>query len=384
MEYAVLLQLANSLLKKNQQTTGRQIVQFKDAYEYSKCLKTLKQMKSSFKSLEQIHPIRIIHSFLFPFYEPLPIQQFSHIKCIEHDTRVSIHAASPPKRKSVSAIPWGVKQIKAPLIWKKTTGKGIKVGVIDTGINYYHPALKNAIGRGINLLNRYELPMDDNGHGTHIAGTISAYAKNNMIGVAPGVTIHPVKAFDYNGSAYISDIIMGLEWCIQNRMNVINMSFGMKEKSNTLLQAIQKSVQAGCILVASSGNDGARGKIDYPAHFSETISVSATTQNRKIAKFSNRSKAVDLYAPGERIRSTWLRDGYHELSGTSMATSHVSGVIALMLSLRPRLSSRLVKLKLKRAATALNMKTKKPLPGEVNALKAVRSLRSVKPKKSRR
>src|SRR5690606_18415858 len=108
-----------------------------------------------------------------------------------------------------------------------------------------------------NLIYRTVPPHDDNGHGTHIAGTIAAANRlHGMIGIAPRAAIHPIKAFDQNGSAYVSDIILGLDWCVRNRMHIVNMSFGMQSRSRSLLQAVQNANQAGVVVVASSGNDG--------------------------------------------------------------------------------------------------------------------------------
>ena len=148
-------------------------------------------------------------------------------------------ALSLNQQRREKGIPWGVQEIKAPQAWSSTTGHRIKVGVIDTGVDFNHPDLKHSLARGINLLNRGTLPHDDNGHGTHIAGTIAAANQlHGMIGVAPRATIYPVKAFDHNGSAFVSDIILGIEWCVRNRMDVINMSFGMKTRSKSLLNAV--------------------------------------------------------------------------------------------------------------------------------------------------
>ena len=97
-----------------------------------------------------------------------------------------------------------------------------------------------------------------------------------MIGVAPRSLIYPVKAFDHNGSAYVSDIVLGIDWCVRNRVDIINMSFGMKTRSKALLDVVNRAHQAGIVIVASSGNDGKRRSIDYPARYPQTISVGAT------------------------------------------------------------------------------------------------------------
>ncbi len=146
-----------------------------------------------------------------------------------------------------------------------------------------------------------------------------------------------MKAFDNQGGAFVSDIVKGIDWCVANGMDIINMSFGMRTYSKALEAAVLSAYRAGIIVIASSGNEGKRAEIDYPARFPQVIAVGATTRRGRIASFSNDGKQIDIYAPGENIYSTWLQGKYRELSGTSMATSHVTGVVALMLSLKPDL-----------------------------------------------
>jgi len=276
-----------------------------------------------------------------------------------------------------NGIPWGVNKVKAPLAWNHATGHQIKIGVIDTGIDFHHPALRGSIIPGINLVNRNLPPHDDNGHGTHIAGTIAASnPQHGMIGVAPHALIAPVKAFDYDGSAYVSDIILAIDWCVKNNMDVINMSFGMRTKSKSMLNAVLRAYHKGVIIVASSGNDGKVRAIDYPARYSHTIAVGATNSVRKIAPFSNRGGYIDIYAPGDRIVSSWLNGGYHEMSGTSMATSLVSGAIALLLERYPQLTPSQIKQILKRSMQPLKY-NKARRAGELDILKMLEVAKEV-------
>jgi subtilisin family serine protease len=128
--------------------------------------------------------------------------------------------------------------------------------------------------------------------------------------------------------------------------------------------------------VASSGNEGKLSSIDYPARFSQVISVGATAANKKIAPFSNRGRAIDLYAPGDKIKSTWLQHKYMELSGTSMATSHVSGVIALMLAVKPGLSPTEIKSILQKTSNPVSgLKSRAGgKGGEIDAARVLRHL----------
>ncbi len=292
----------------------------------------------------------------------------------EEDSPVRVSALPKGAVVTDKGIPWGVKHIQAPGAWSRTTGYRVKVGVIDTGVDFGHPDLRHSLERGINLLHRMSLPQDDNGHGTHISGTIAAANElQGMIGVAPRSVIYPVKAFDQNGTAFVSDIILGIEWCVRNQMDVVNMSFGMKTRSKSLLSAVNNAYRSGVLIVASSGNDGKIGKIDYPARFNQTIAVGATNQQSRIAAFTNRSQAIDIYAPGDRIVSAWLRGKHREMSGTSMATSHVTGAIALLLGLKPGLSPGQIKAIVKNSSKPL-LKGKTPrATGELNVMRMIKA-----------
>lgn len=298
-------------------------------------------------SLTQLTPLPLISAIRCRIRDLSGIGEWLGLVAIEQDRQVRVDARmllpgagrqsmlplDPAKR-----IPWGVAAVRAPKLWKKSHGERIRIGIVDTGVDFAHADIKPSLSRGINLLQRHALPIDDNGHGTHIAGTIAASNKLSGIrGVAPAASLFPVKAFDREGSAYVSDIIAAIHWCIAEQMNIINMSFGMSQYSAALHYAVKAALRRNVIIVASSGNSGKRRQIDYPARFPQTIAVGAINRNRRIAAFSNRNSAIDVYAPGEAIYSTWIGGKYNELNGTSMAAAHVSGVAALLMSARPGL-----------------------------------------------
>lgn len=360
----------------------KHIIRFNDAALYSACLRQIKRLKKKMIRLKEVQPLKIIHALSCTLHSPELLADFPFIQSIEPDTLIKVHAARPRKSMKTTSgklsddsqhIPWGIRHIRAPQAWSKSKGDHIHIGVIDTGADYTHPDLRNCLSHGVNLLNRFLLPNDDNGHGTHIAGTIAASNRQRGItGVAPQALIHPVKAFDHQGSAFVSDIINGIDWCVKNQIHIINMSFGMKTYSKALEYAVRNAYEQGVIVVASSGNEGKKAVIDYPARLRQVIAVGATTRRGNIAPFSNISKKIDIYAPGERVYSTWLRGKYHELSGTSMATSHVTGVIALMLARKPGLKPMQVKSIIKKNAKLI-LKASKAGIGikEINALRAV-------------
>ncbi|MCM3749555.1 S8 family peptidase [Paenibacillus pasadenensis] len=323
---------------------------------------------------EMLTPLPLVQSIslLLPAKAALP--QLPDSVTLEHDSLIHMNAAGLPKAMPEKGLPWGVQQIRAPLAWNRTTGHRVKIGVIDTGVDHSHPDLKSSLGRGINLIDRTQPPHDDNGHGTHIAGTIAAANQpSGMIGVAPRSIVYPVKAFDQHGSAYVSDIILGIEWCVRSGMNIINMSFGMRSRSKALHTACINATNAGVIIIASSGNDSRRRSVDYPARYPQTISVGATNRLRRIAAFSNRGPYIDIYAPGDRIHSAWLKGKYHEMSGTSMATSHVSGAVALLLAQKPELTPSDIKAILKRSMIPLRGAKDSKAPGELDVPKMMKA-----------
>ena len=243
-------------------------------------------------------------------------------------------------------LPWGVDRIDAEQAHLSgytgsTSGEGVNVAILDTGIDYEHPDLIN------NYIPDYwwsisDLPMDHSGHGTHCAGIVAAVDNEfGVIGVAPDADIHAVKVLNSDGVGYLSDIILGIEWSVANDMQVISMSLGSDSYSTAFETACDNAYTSGVVLVAAAGNDYARrGKremdtIDYPAGYDSVIAVGATDQNDLKASFSSTGSKIELAAPGVNIYSTIEHDellGYDYKSGTSMACPHVSGVVALMLA----------------------------------------------------
>lgn len=379
----------NEALETHAGSDQRHIIRFSNNRDYAAFVRRIRRYSKSLPLLKQIQPLHLIRAISCTLRSTAQIASVPFIQSIETDTRIDVHAIQPRTtalptsglRRSRSAptktlIPWGVRHIRAPQAWPKSKGDRIRIGVVDTGVDHNHPDLRHCLSWGVNILQRHMLPIDDNGHGTHIAGTIAAFTKHHgIIGVAPQAIIHPVKAFDHQGGAFVSDIISGIEWCIKNEVDIINMSFGMRAYSRALEAAVLSAHQAGIIIVASSGNEGKQAEIDYPAKLRQVIAVGATTRRGSVAPFSNVGKQIDIYAPGENIFSTWVRGKYSELSGTSMATSHVSGVVALMLAKNPGLSPLRVKTLLRKHARLL-IKPGKRIGGvkEIHALRAVSSV----------
>ncbi|WP_019240920.1 MULTISPECIES: S8 family peptidase [Bacillus] len=243
------------------------------------------------------------------------------------------------KEEVLSELPRGVELIQAPMLWNKTKGKGITVAVLDTGCDVEHPDLKNRIIGGRNFTKddrgNPEVFKDYNGHGTHVAGTIAAEENGSgVVGVAPEASLLIVKVLDKSGSGSYEGIINGILYAIEQKVDIISMSLGGPNDVQELHEAVKKATNQGILVVCAAGNDGdgddSTDEYGYPGSYNEVISVGAIDLERRSSRFTNSNNEVDLVAPGEKIYSTFLNGTYKSLSGTSMATPHVSGALALL------------------------------------------------------
>ncbi len=238
----------------------------------------------------------------------------------------------PSNPQPDEVLPWGIDRINAELAWQTTAGSAVKVAILDTGIDLNHSDLKDNIKGNFNAINPRKSGQDDNGHGTHVAGIVASVNNDiGVIGAAPEAYLYAVKVLKSDGSGWLSDLIEGLGWCINNQMQIVNMSLGSSGDNQSFHDAITAAYNAGIILVAAAGNNGTvGGAIDYPGRYQETITVSAIDQNDMLSYFSSYGPEVDLAAPGSDIYSTYKDTDYEYLSGTSMATPHVTGIAALV------------------------------------------------------
>lgn len=242
---------------------------------------------------------------------------------------------SPPP--SGEQLPWGVDKIDAELVHPTYTGASVKVAVVDGGIDYNHEDLDaNYVAGGYDFANGDNDPMDDNGHGTHCAGTIAAEDNDvGVIGVAPDADLYAVKVLSW-GSGQWSWIIAGIDWCAANEMQVISMSLGGSANSDLLHTACDAAYGKGIVLVAAAGNSGSGADtVLYPAKYDSVIAVAATDKRDRRARFSSQGPAVEMAAPGVDVLSTIMNNQYGEKSGTSMACPHVTGTVALLLAANP-------------------------------------------------
>ncbi|WP_172794027.1 S8 family serine peptidase [Sporosarcina sp. HYO08] len=233
------------------------------------------------------------------------------------------------------------------------TGAGIKVAVLDSGVDVKHRDLKVqggycSLGYDCAPGTPYD---DDNGHGTHVAGIIAASNNNTgIIGIAPDVELYSIKALNAFGVGSTNSLINGVEWAIKNNIDILNLSITTEDHDVALEKALATAYQKGMLIVGSAGNNGgtANKSVMYPAKYETVIAVSAVKNDLSKLKESAMGKEVDIAAPGELVFSTYpvkfdsldfKVDGYTHMSGTSMATPHVTGILALYKERFPKKSN---------------------------------------------
>jgi len=248
--------------------------------------------------------------------------------------------------------PWGINRIGSRLVNAiGNTGQGIKVAILDTGIDKDHEDLSKNFKGGYNFVDNNTDLTDLNGHGTHVAGIIAAVDNDiGTVGVAPDAHIYSVKVLDYAATGTASDMVAGIEWTVENNMQIINMSLGSDTDSISFRRSVENAYNSGILIVAAAGNNGNMmgngDSMDYPAKYKGTISVGATDINDKRAKFSSTGPLLEISAPGVDIPSTLPGNKYGTLSGTSMASPHVTGVGALIMKANPGMSNVQVRIRL--------------------------------------
>ena len=231
-------------------------------------------------------------------------------------------------------IDYGIKMVGAPLEWHETMGEGIKVGIVDTGVCFRHPDLKNRIADAVCFTSENAGSIEDkNGHGTHVSGIVAAEKNGRgVVGVAPMSELYIAKAFGMDGKTNYNAIEKSLLWMAEKKVDVINMSFSSPETSHRYAELVKYIHSKGITMICAAGNEGSKGEntMGYPANFRETIAVSAVDINKNIADFSSKGRAAEISAAGINIYSTYLDNGYATLSGTSMATPIISGAVAIL------------------------------------------------------
>jgi uncharacterized repeat protein (TIGR01451 family) len=307
-------------------------------------------------------------------------QELDALEALRRDPSVAFAELDYPAHSTDGFTPddpgwvhqWGPQKIDAPEAWTVTQGNpGVVIAILDSGVTLSHPDLTNQLwvnpaevpSNGLDddgngqvddhwgwhfyhqwngqtyLPQEDNLVVDDNGHGTHVAGIAGAEMDNGLgiAGMAAGSRLMTVKVLDQYGTGWYSDIAQGIVYAVDNGASIVNLSLGGTQPSETLQAAVDYAHSHGVLVVAAAGNDG--GDVLYPAACERALAVAATDTYDQHPSFSNSGPQVDVAAPGVDIYSTWpWRDGYWTQSGTSMAAPHAAGLAALIRSFDPTLN----------------------------------------------
>ncbi|MGD8781290.1 MAG: S8 family serine peptidase [Ignavibacteria bacterium] len=275
-----------------------------------------------------------------------------------------------------------------------TGGEGIRIGVLDTGIDYMHPFLGGGYGDGQKVVGGYDFvdddddPMDLHSHGTHVAGIIAG-RNDSLSGVAPDASLYAYRVLDERGEGSESDVISAIERSldpngdedITDKLDIVNMSLGSDEgePDDAMSTAVNNAVSLGITFCIAAGNRGSYGffKIASPGMAESAITVGATDKSDNLAYFSSKGPVMgsysvkpDVLAPGVNINSSVLGEEYDTYSGTSMATPFVAGVAALLKSIHPDWTPQKIKSALMSTAVDLNLEVMQQGKGRINALDA--------------
>lgn len=242
--------------------------------------------------------------------------------------------------KNSGKTPYGISMIQAKNLWiKSNRGEGVNIAIIDSGCDIEHESLKDNIVSVRNFTDEDKknpnIVIDRVGHGTHVAGIISANGNNNtIVGVAPWANLYILKAIDRTGSGKSSWVINAINYAVEKNVDIISMSLGMPNDDPKMEKAIKHAVNKNILVVCAAGNEGDGDsqsfEYSYPAAYVDVISVGAVDKKGVPANFSNANLVVDVVAPGVDIVSTYPNNQFASLSGTSMAAPHVTGSLALL------------------------------------------------------
>lgn len=306
------------------------IILFEHDIDYDLIKKVDGQVLSIFKT---IHGVSVsVREDQIPF-----LRQGKNVKSVQFDQEVTIDS---------QVTDWGIEKVKADVAQKSgLSGAGVKIAILDTGVDMSHPDLRISGGKCFisedltqNICSSY---ADNNGHGTHVAGVIAAQDNTiGVVGVAPSSNIYALKVLNHEGIGTTSSIIAGIEWAITNKIDIINLSLTTPTSDNAMKEIIDTAYKKGILVVAAVGNNGNSfgntDTVEYPAKYSSVIGVGSINRNNVRVPTSATGLGVEVVAPGYQIYSTvpknydtdGLQDGYTWMTGTSMAAPFITGLLA--------------------------------------------------------
>jgi subtilisin family serine protease len=286
------------------------------------------------------------------------LAELPEVESIEPDATITLNDPVVPMSSTIAASPdttgsdaqFNVSRVHAPDVWSQGyRGKGVVVGIIDTGVYPTHAALTGRSLGAANMVDKTCVACDENGHGTHVTGTILG---TGSIGVAPEAKFVSCRALNKYGSGTISSVVGCMQWMADltsDRPRVINMSLG-GGFSDPMAEPIKHLLDIGTLVVAAAGNQGSCKSVGSPAGFGDVLAVGALTEDEtanKMAAYSSGGPSLgvgvnkpDVVAQGSLVNSAWIGSptAYKTISGTSMASPAVAGVAALLLSAKPDLT----------------------------------------------
>lgn len=324
--------------------------------------------------------------------EAIQVEEMKGVESLEKDTRITaneevaidqeaVEQAVKTKQK-MDLNQWNLEAVNMPddqLVADTASGSAVKVAVMDSGITPLSgieiAGTVDFANLGEDNVNENPLFDDPSGHGTGIAGMIAAKGKDSVLkGIAKDAQIYSVKVLDTQNQSTISKIVSGIYWCIDHNIDVINMSFGTSKYSETLKKAVEDANAAGIIMVASAGNRGEEAEtMDYPAAYPEVLSVGAVNGEKQICGFTSKKEDADIFAPGEKVWTQGVFQGLTAVDGTSIATAHVTGAVALLLQAYPKAGSNWIRQLLKSSSVQIDGEENAGVLDIAEALKAGKS-----------
>lgn len=324
--------------------------------------------------------------------EAIQVEEMKGVESLEKDTRITANEEVAIDQEAVEQAvktkqamdlnQWNLEAVNMPddqLVADTASGSAVKVAVMDSGITPLSgieiAGTVDFANLGEDNVNENPLFDDPSGHGTGIAGMIAAKGKDSVLkGIAKDAQIYSVKVLDTQNQSTISKIVSGIYWCIDHNIDVINMSFGTAKYSETLKKAVEDASAAGIIMVASAGNRGEEAEtMDYPAAYPEVLSVGAVNGEKQICGFTSKKEDADIFAPGEKVWTQGVFQGLTAVDGTSIATAHVTGAVALLLQAYPKAGSNWIRQLLKSSSVQIDGEENAGVLDIAEALKAGKS-----------